>query len=94
MGVPATVMRPPAKDCATEVTVPAPIAVLNVAASSAETVLSALILGKVIADGLVSVKKLEPTVLAPSDVLAPDAVVAAVPPDAKGSAEPRFNEEK
>ena len=82
------------KDCATEVTVPAPtpIAVLNVAASSAETVLSALILGKVIADGLVSVKKLEPTVVAPSEVLAPDTVVAAVPPDAIGSAEPSVNE--
>ena len=51
-----------------------------------------MILGKVIADGLVSVKKLEPTVLAPSDVLAPDAVVAAVPPDAIGSAEPSVNE--
>jgi hypothetical protein len=51
-----------------------------------------LILGKVIADGLVSVKKLEPTVVAPSDVLAPDAVVAAVPPDAIGNAEPSVNE--
>ena len=59
---------------ATEVTVPAPvpapIAVRNVGASRADTVLSAFIRGKVIAEGLVRVKKLEPTVVAPMPVRA------------------------
>ena len=60
--------------------VPAPIAVLNVAASKADTVLSALILGNVMAVGLANVKKLPPTVVAPKLVLATGAVVAPVPP--------------
>ena len=68
----------------TEVTVPlpvpAPIAVLNVAASRVDTVLSALMRTKVIALGLVRVKKFDPTVVAPRFVRAVAAVVAPVPP--------------
>ena len=60
--------------------VPAPIAVLNVAASKALTVLSALKRVKVIAEGLVSVNMLFPTVVAPKLVRAVAAVVAPVPP--------------
>ena len=54
--------------------VPAPMAVLKDEASNALTVLSSFILMKVIADGLVSVKRLLPTVVAPRDPLtvAPD----------------------
>ena len=56
----------------TEVTdpapVPAPIAVRKVGASIVVIVLSALIWTNVIALGLVSVKKLLPTVVAPRDV--------------------------
>jgi hypothetical protein len=62
--------------------VPAPIAVLKVAASRVETVLSALIRRNVIADGLVSVKKFEPTVVAPRLVRAAGAELAPVPPSA------------
>lgn len=73
----------------TEVTVPlpvpAPIALRKVAASKAETVLSALKRGNVTADGLVIVKRLSPSVVEPSDVRAPEAVVAFVPPLAIGS---------
>ena len=60
--------------------VPAPIAVLNVAASKAETVLSAFILGNVIAVGFVSVKKLPPTVVAPNDVRPVAATNPVAPP--------------
>ena len=60
--------------------VPAPIAVLNVAASRVDTVLSALMRTKVIALGLVRVKKFDPTVVAPRFVRAVAAVVAPVPP--------------
>jgi hypothetical protein len=60
--------------------VPAPIAERNVAASRAETVLSALNLGNVIADGFVNVNMLLPTVVAPRFVLAPVFVVDPVPP--------------
>jgi hypothetical protein len=60
--------------------VPAPIAVLKVAASSVDIVLFALNRGKVIADGLVSVNILPPTVVAPKLVRAVGAVVAPVPP--------------
>ena len=60
--------------------VPAPIAVLKVAASKAETVLSALNRGKVIADGLVSVNRLPPTVVAPSEVLPVAATRFVAPP--------------
>lgn len=71
IGLPVTEMPVPAV-AATEVTdpppVPAPIAVRNVAASSADTVLSALNLGNVTALGLVSVNMLPPTVVAPNDV--------------------------
>ena len=73
----------------TEVTVaelvPAPIAVLNVAASSADTVLSALMRGKVIAVGFGRVKKFAPTVVPPRAVTAPGADAAPVPPLAMGS---------
>lgn len=60
--------------------VPAPIAERKVAASKALTVLSALNLGNVIADGLVTVNKLLPRVVAPKFVLATEFVVAPVPP--------------
>ena len=73
----------------TEVTlpppVPAPIAVRNAAASSAETVLSALKRGNVIAPGLVRVKRFAPMVVAPNAVRAPAASVAPVPPRATDS---------
>lgn len=65
--------------------VPAPIALRKVAASRAETVLSALNRGNVIALGLTSVNTLAPTVVAPKLVRAPDAVVEPVPPLATGS---------
>ena len=54
--------------------VPAPIAVLKLAAFKVETVLSALNLGNVIADGLVSVNIFSPTVVAPNEVLPVEAV--------------------
>lgn len=60
--------------------VPAPIAVLNVAASKVDTVLSALIRKKVTADGLVSVNRFEPTVVAPSEVRPVEAVKPVAPP--------------
>ena len=60
--------------------VPAPIAVRNVAASKAETVLSALIRMNLIALGLGRVKRFEPSVVAPSAVRAAAAVVDPVPP--------------
>jgi hypothetical protein len=79
-------------DIATEVTVPvvelvpAPIAVRKSVAFRAETVLSALNLGNVIALGLVSVKTLPPTVVAPRAVRAKAAVLDPVPPCAMLSA--------
>lgn len=69
-----------ATDVTVPLPVPAPIAARKVAASKVLTVLSALIRGKVMALGLVSVKKLLPTVVAPKLVLAPDCVDAPVPP--------------
>jgi hypothetical protein len=78
---------------ATEVTepppLPAPIAVLNVAASIVVTVLSALICMNVTALGFVSVNRLLPTVVAPKAVLAVAADVAPVPPEVRGSAVPK-----
>lgn len=65
--------------------VPAPMAVLNVVASNVETELSALMRTKVIALGFASVKKLEPTVVAPKFVRAPAAVEAPDPPRATDS---------
>jgi len=62
--------------------VPAPIAVLKLAASRAETVLSALTLRNVMALGLVRVNRLPPTVVAPRLVRAPAAVDEPVPPSA------------
>ena len=60
-------------NAATDVTepppVPAPIAVLNDAASNHETVLFALACKNVIADGFVDVNIFPPTVVAPRDVL-------------------------
>jgi hypothetical protein len=60
--------------------VPAPMAVLKSLSDSADTVLSALTRRKRIADGLVSVNRFEPTVVAPKLVLAFVFVVAPVPP--------------
>jgi hypothetical protein len=81
--MPLTVPVPP-----TLVTVPAPlpapIAVRKEAASSEETVLSALKRGNVTALGLATVKRFAPSVVAPRLVRAADAVVAAVPPRAIG----------
>jgi hypothetical protein len=87
-GVVAELATVPAKPLAvltaTDVTVPfpvpAPIAERNEAASSAETVLSAFILGNAMAEGSVNVKKFAPTVVAPRLVRAAEAVVAPVPP--------------
>ena len=68
----------------TEVTVPVPvptpIAVLKLAASSAVTELSALNRGKVIAPGFVRVNRLDPTVVAPKEVLPVAAVRPVDPP--------------
>jgi len=79
-----TVIAAFAEDTPTDVTVPlpvpAPMAVLYVAASNVLIVLSALTLRKVIADGFASVNKFPPTVVAPRAVLAAGAVVAPVPP--------------
>jgi hypothetical protein len=60
--------------------VPAPMAVRKDAASKDETVLFALNLGNVIAEGFVIVKRFPPSVVAPRFVLAAAAVVAPVPP--------------
>jgi hypothetical protein len=83
---------------ATEVTepppLPAPIAVLNVAASIVVTVLSALICMNVTALGLASVNRLPPTVVAPNPVLPVEADVPPVPPEVSGSAVPRAKEDK
>jgi len=72
IGDPVTVKKV-GTDIATEVTLPAPdpapIAVLNEAASNALTVLSTLNLGKVIALGFVNVYTFPPTVVAPIAVL-------------------------
>lgn len=65
--------------------VPAPIALRKLAASKADTVLSALKRGKVTALGLVRVNMLLPIALAPRLVRAPAASVALVPPLAIGS---------
>ena len=81
-----SVPESPIVSALTEVTVPfvfevpAPIAVLNSLAPKAETVLSALNLGKVTALGLLSVKIFPPTVVAPRFVLASVALLALVPP--------------
>ena len=76
----------------TEVTVPAPIAVRKVAASSVLTVLFALMRGKVMALGFVRVKKLSPTVVEPRLVRAPAAVLEPVPPERIGSALPSVSD--
>ena len=62
--------------------VPAPIAVRKSAAFRDETVLSALKRGKVTALGLVIIKRLPPSVVAPRLVRASPAVEAPVPPSA------------
>ena len=72
--------------------VPAPMAVRKVAASSALTVLSALMRGKVIALGFANVKKLAPTVVAPRPVRAALCVVPPVPPERTGSALPSVSD--
>ena len=68
--------------------VPAPIAVLKLAASRAVTVLSALTLKNVMALGLVKVNRLPPTVVAPRLVRAPAAVDEPVPPSAMAMSVP------
>ena len=88
--VPLVVIGDPETDknagtvAATDVTVPppvpAPIAVRKSAAFKDETVLSALKRGNVTADGLATVKRFAPSVVAPRLVLAAAAVVAPVPP--------------
>jgi hypothetical protein len=94
-GLPDTVSPVVPPDRATLVTVPlpvpAPIAERNVAASKVDTVLSALNLGNVTALGLVSVKRLPPTVVAPRLVLAPEAEVDPVPPLIRGKAVDRLS---
>ena len=65
-------------------------AIPRVEVATAETVLSALILRNDKALGLVSVKMLEPTVVAPKLVRAPAAVVAPVPPEVRARAFTRF----
>ena len=60
--------------------VSAPIAVLKVAASKKETVLSALVLKKLIADGLIAVNKLVPIVVAPKEVRPIAGISPVVPP--------------
>ena len=70
----------PETDVTLPLPVPAPIAVRKVAASSADTVLSALNRGKVTAEGLVIVNTLLPSVDAPRLVRAAVAVIAPVPP--------------
>jgi hypothetical protein len=103
--VPVDVMGPPVRvkpligpgplDVFTQVTVPelelAPIAVRKSAAESADTVLSALIRRNVIAEGLVRVNKLPPTVVAPRLVRAVGASEAPVPPSATARSVPRDN---
>lgn len=88
IGEPVTV-KPVGTEAATDVTdpppVPAPIAVLKVAASRAETVLSAFTLRNVIALGFVKVKRFEPAVVPPRLVRAAAAVVAPVPPRVSGN---------
>ena len=73
---------PPVKETLVTVPlpVPAPIAVRKAASVRADTVLSALNRGNVIADGLVNVKTLPPTVVAPRAVRAKAAVLDPVPP--------------
>ena len=60
--------------------VPAPIAVLKSVEFKAVTVLSALNLGNVIAEGFTRVKILLPTVVAPKEVLPVDAIKFVFPP--------------
>lgn len=73
---------------------PAPIAVLNAAASNVVTVLSALICINVTALGFANVNRLLPTVVEPKAVRAVEADVAPVPPEAIGRAVPRAKEAK
>lgn len=71
-------------EAVTEVTVPlpvpAPMAVRNVAASRVDTVLSAFTRKNVIALGLASVNRLEPTVVAPNEVRPVAATSPVLPP--------------
>ena len=79
--MPLTVPVPPT-DVTEPEPPPAPIAARNDAASRDETVLSALNCGNVTADGFGTVKRLEPSVVAPRPVRAFGASVAPVPPRA------------
>ena len=71
---------PDVADALTLVTVPALIALRKVAADKADTELSALNLGKVMADGLVKVNIDCPIVLPPKLVLPVDATRSVLPP--------------
>lgn len=99
IGLPAT-LKNAGTEAATLVTVPvvlevpAPMAVRNVAASSALTVLSALNRGKVTALGSVRVNRLLPTVVAPKFVLAFAAVDAPVPPSAIAKSVARVRDDR
>jgi hypothetical protein len=77
---PTSVPDVPSVMAATDVTVPALIAVLNEVASSAEILLSAFTRMNDIADGLGIVKMFAPAVVPPNAVNAAPAVVAPVPP--------------
>ena len=63
--------------------VPAPIAVLKSAADNGDIVLSALILGNETVPGLGNVKKFDPTVVPPKEVL-PVAGTSPVAPPSQG----------
>ena len=80
--VPVPVIVPPVigEVVAIEVTVPEPIAVLKSASVKAVTVLSALNLGNVIAEGFTKVNKFSPTVVAPKLDLPVEAVNPVEPP--------------
>ena len=71
---------PAVAEASTSVTVPEPMALLNKAADSAVTVLSALKRGKVIAEGLVKVNIDCPIVVPPRLVLPVDGVNPVLPP--------------
>ncbi len=71
---------PAVAEASTSVTVPAPIALLKEAAFKAEILLSALNLGKVIAEGLVKVNIFCPIVVPPKLVLPVDGVNPVLPP--------------
>ena len=80
------VERPVPPRVAAKVPVVSLSAIPRVEVATAVTVLSALIRASVTALGLVRVKRLAPTVVAPRLVRAPAAVVAPVPPEVRARA--------